>query len=66
MNQSKLRQKRVLKGLSQYELRALTGIHPSKISLMENGFIKPREDEIKRLAEALGVNEDDLFPRLDA
>ena len=54
---NKLREIRVVKRITQFQLRLSTGIHQSKISMIENGLVEPREDEKKKLAEALGVEE---------
>lgn len=58
-NLQKIRQKR---GVSQLRLSFLTGIAPSEISRIENGWIKPYPGWCKRLAKALGVPETKLFP----
>ncbi|HUW45632.1 MAG TPA: helix-turn-helix transcriptional regulator [Dehalococcoidia bacterium] len=50
------------KGLSQLRLSFLTGIPPSDISRIENGWLKPYPGWRKRLARALGVSEAELFP----
>jgi len=59
---NRLREVRVVKRVTQFQLRLDTGIHQSKISLIENGLMKPRDDEKKRLSKALGVTPQDLFP----
>ena len=38
---------------TQWDLRILTGIHQSKISLFENGYVCPSEKERVAIAEAL-------------
>jgi len=55
-----LKTARFKKNLTQWDLKAKTGIHQSKISLMERGYLEPNKDEVKRLAKALGVKADDL------
>jgi transcriptional regulator with XRE-family HTH domain len=60
---NKLREARVIKRISQFQLRISTGVHQSKISLIENGYIQPREDEKSKFAKALGARPEDLFPR---
>jgi transcriptional regulator with XRE-family HTH domain len=52
---SKLREIRVIKRITQFQLRIATGIHQSKISMIENSLIEPRQDEKKRLSKALGA-----------
>jgi transcriptional regulator with XRE-family HTH domain len=59
---NRLREARVLKRITQFQLRLSTGIHQSKISMIENGFIEPRSDERQRLAKALGVKQEEIFP----
>jgi transcriptional regulator with XRE-family HTH domain len=49
------------KRISQFELRRLTGIHQSKISLIENGLIEAIEDEKQKLAKALGASVTEIF-----
>jgi DNA-binding XRE family transcriptional regulator len=59
---SRLREARKAKGLSQLKLAFMTGIAPSEISRIENGWIKPYPSWKKRLSRALGVPESELFP----
>ena len=63
---NRLREIRVVKRVTQFQLRIVTGIHPSKISLIENGFVQPRGDEVKKLSKALGVSPEEIFPRSEA
>jgi transcriptional regulator with XRE-family HTH domain len=58
----RVREVRVVKRITQFQLRLSTGIHQSKISLIENGLLTPREDEKKKLAQALDTNIENLFP----
>ncbi|MBW2321722.1 MAG: helix-turn-helix transcriptional regulator [Deltaproteobacteria bacterium] len=46
---------------TQWDLKVLTGIHQSKLSLMERGYIEPTKREKALIAKALGfsVNEID-------
>ena len=57
-----LRRERLLRQLSLYDIRSKTGISVSKLSLVERGIEHLNEDEKKRLARALGVRLQDLFP----
>lgn len=59
---NKLRETRVVKRITQFQLRINTGIQQSKISLIENGYVEPRDDEKLKLARALGMVPRDLFP----
>ncbi|MFI5396588.1 MAG: helix-turn-helix domain-containing protein [Candidatus Binatia bacterium] len=47
-------------GLIQMEVAARAKISTSRISLIENGRVKPSGDEAARLARALGVETADL------
>ena len=58
---NKLREIRVLKRITQFQLRLASGIHQSKISLIENGLIESTEDEKKRIAKALGVEVEKIW-----
>jgi transcriptional regulator with XRE-family HTH domain len=59
---NRLRDTRVLKRVTQYRLSLQTDINATKISFIENGLVEPRDDEKKRLAQALGANPEELFP----
>lgn len=60
---NRLREVRVLARVSQYVLSNKTGIAQSKISLIENGLVQPKEDEKLKLARALDVGDPkELFP----
>jgi len=58
---SKLYRTRVLQRVSQYVIALKTGIQQSRISLIENALIQPKEEEKKKIAKALGVPVQDLF-----
>ena len=57
----KLRETGVVKQITQFNLRMTAAIHQSKISMIEDGLIEPREDEKKRLARALGVRPEEIW-----
>ena len=59
---NKLKEVRNERGLSQLKLAFLTGISPSDISRIENGWLRPYPNWRKRLAKALGTSQADLFP----
>jgi predicted transcriptional regulator len=46
--------------LSQWDLRLKTGISQTKISLIERGYVVPRDEEKQRLAKALEVRADQI------
>jgi transcriptional regulator with XRE-family HTH domain len=56
-----LRNIRVVKRVTQFQLRLLSGIHQSRISLIENGLIEPRQDEKQRLSKALQVEPEKIW-----
>jgi len=58
---NRLRDERKRQGLTQFELGKLANIHPVEIGRIERGIIKPFPGWRKRLAEALGVPEEELF-----
>jgi len=55
-----LREARFYKRFSQWDLQIRTGLHQSKISLIERGYVEPSPEERKRIAEALDINPDEL------
>jgi transcriptional regulator with XRE-family HTH domain len=59
----RLKAARVLRGLNQEELAERSGLQDSAISHFETGGRKPSFDNLKRLADALGVSTDYLLGR---
>lgn len=59
---NKIKEARFFKGKSQIQLWLKTGIHYSTISRIECGYIKPSEEQKKKMAKVLGVKVDWLFP----
>jgi DNA-binding XRE family transcriptional regulator len=51
---------RLTQGKTQWDLRKETGIPQSKISLFENGYLNPSEKEKKAIAEALGMEVEEI------
>jgi predicted transcriptional regulator len=41
---------------TQWDLKILTGIHQSKLSLIERGYIEPTKQEKELIARALGFS----------
>ncbi len=66
MYKNNLRQVMKEKGVSGFELFRRTGIAPSTISGIVNSRIIPFPGWRKRIAEALGVTEKDLFPATES
>jgi transcriptional regulator with XRE-family HTH domain len=56
-----LREARFFKGLNQYDIALRTGIPQSKISLIERGYIEPKDDEKEKIAKALNCQVADIF-----
>ena len=50
-----LKEARFKKSMAQFDLRIITGIHQSRISYIERGYINPRDDEKQKIEEALGL-----------
>lgn len=53
---------RAFRGLRQVDLSKRTGIGQSRISLIEGGFSRIRDEEKRAIAEALGEKPEVLFP----
>lgn len=57
-----LRLKRLEKGLTQYSLYYLTKVPQSYISLAEKGFPVLKKDHKEKIAKALQVKIEEIFP----
>jgi ribosome-binding protein aMBF1 (putative translation factor) len=51
----RLKEARFVLGMSQYDLYLLTGINQSRISYIERGYIRPREDEKQKIEDVIGI-----------
>lgn len=49
------------KKISQFELSRSSGVHPSRISLLENDRAVPSANETERIAAALGMLPEEVF-----
>jgi len=59
---NELRRIRIIeKKISQFGLSRKSGVHPSRISLIENDRATPTGNEMNRLSKALGVVPAELF-----
>lgn len=47
---------RMLKGITQQKLAELSGIHPVTIRKYEAGMMKPKPEQIQKMADALEIN----------
>lgn len=63
---SRLQSARQLRGLSQSELAAKSGLQPSTVSHFENGRRSPSFDSLKVLSNALDVTTDYLLGRVES
>jgi len=57
-----LREVRARRRMTQLRLSLETSIPQTRISLYENGFFRPNPDERERMADALEVSVEELFP----
>jgi transcriptional regulator with XRE-family HTH domain len=55
-----LRVARAIRRQRQWDLRKETGIHQSKISLIEHGYVIPTDEERVAIAGALGVSVNEI------
>jgi len=56
----KLIQLRKQKKITQWDMKVFTGIHQSKISLIERGYVTPTDQGKKIIAQTLGKNVADI------
>jgi len=59
-----LRIARTRKRICQYELSHRTGISQGLISLIERGYRQPTNDQADKIAAALQVKIEEIFPEL--
>lgn len=59
---NRLRKARLRVDKSQLKLMKTTGIFYSTISRIERGWLNPTEEQKEKLAKALGVSKNWLFP----
>ena len=58
---TKLEMERRKKFLSQWDLARSTGIIQTRLSLIERGEVKPKEQEIRAIAKVLGLSPEECF-----
>ena len=51
---------RIRKRKTQWDLKVATGIHQSKLSLIERGYVEPSIEEKHLIADALDVSVDKI------
>jgi len=49
------------KGITQFELSRKSGVHPSRVSLLENELVTPTMNEAKSIAKVLGMLPEEVF-----
>ena len=57
-----LKIQRAVKGYTQFDVFLKTGIAQSRLSLIENSYVIPKEDEKLKLAKVLKCQVADIFP----
>jgi len=57
-----LREIRKARGLTQFALAKISNVSPADISKIENNLVKPYPAWRQRIAAALGMPEDKIFP----
>ncbi len=58
---TKLEMERRKRFLSQWDLARSTGIIQTRLSLIERGEVKPKEQEIRAIAKVLGLSPEECF-----
>ncbi len=63
---NRLRVLRAEKRVSQHQVAQALRCSQSRVSLLENGFAPPTENDVKRLVRLLGVPASEIFPQVAA
>ncbi len=58
----KLKIQRAIRGFTQFDIFLKAGIPQSRLSLIENGYIQPKDEEKLKLAKVLKCRITDIFP----
>lgn len=56
-----LKKARILSGKRQIDIFNEIGIWPARLSMIENGLIRPRKQEIRKLSKLYGISPEQLF-----
>lgn len=62
---TKMKARRLALGLSQQDVANRTGLWVSDISRIETGRLRPYAGQARRIAEVLGLAEDELLDEVD-
>jgi len=57
-----LKEARFHRRTSQWDISVKTGIPQSKLSLIENGYVVPKDEEKEKIATALNCSVEEIFP----
>jgi transcriptional regulator with XRE-family HTH domain len=55
-----LREARFKKGLTQYDVNRDSGVHQSRISLIERGYVSPTLKEKRAISKVLQINSKEI------
>jgi transcriptional regulator with XRE-family HTH domain len=64
LNKNRLRELRTSGGLAQWQVEAFSGVHQSRLSLLERG-VPPRKSEIKKLTRMFKLDAVEIWPDLE-
>ena len=59
---NKMKEIRARERVTQFVLATKTSISQSRLSYFENGWLIPKREEKERIAKALGLRPDEVFP----
>lgn len=57
----RIKEIREIRNMKQYELAEILNMEPSNLTRIESGYQMPKEENLSKIALALGVREMDLF-----
>jgi len=57
--------RRLLRGWSQAELARRANLHPSTISRIETGYVRPYPVQVEKIAKALQIAKDDVMKEVE-
>ena len=57
-----LKIQRAIRGFTQFDIFLKAGIAQSRLSLIENGYLIPKDEEKLKLAKVLKCRIEDIFP----
>lgn len=63
MQTNRVQEERIARLLTQKQLAAAAGIDPTHLCRIEQGIFRPRPITQEKIARALGIPRNDLFPQ---